>query len=133
MRGTVIARLLVAAAAVAVATALVSVRADDRGCRDAGKRLYELAATPGAELGATIGELERTCHGAEPLATAAAGLRYFGRTRAATAVARRATDRDPASYEAWAILSTTAPPGTAAAARRRALKLNPLAVAPEGR
>lgn len=133
MRRTVIVRLLVAAAAVAVAATLASVRADDRACRDAGKRLYELAATPGARLDAAIGKLERTCHGAEPLATAAAGLRHFGRTRAATAVARRATDRDPASYEAWAILSTTAPPGPAAVARRRALELNPLAVAPERR
>lgn len=133
MRGTAIARLLVAAAAVAVAATLVSVRADDRACRDAGKRLYELAATPGAELGAAIGELERTCHGGEPLATAAAGLRHFGRTRAATAVARRATERDPASYEAWAILSTTAPPAEARTARRRALELNPLALAPDAR
>jgi hypothetical protein len=125
MRSTLIARLLLATAALAVAAALVGLERDHDRCQDATRAAFLASRAPAPELRQRTRELARDCDGAEPLNRIAVGLRAE-RPRAAADLARTAAAREPDSYVAWGVLAATAPPREAAAATRRARALNPL-------
>jgi hypothetical protein len=127
MRSTLIARLLLAAVALAVAVSLVGLERDHAGCQEAAGRAYLANRAPAPELRGRIDELVRECRGAEPLNRIAVGLR-IERPGAAARLARVAAQREPDSYVAWGVLAVAAPPAEAAAAERRAGELNPLSV-----
>jgi hypothetical protein len=127
MRSTLIARLLLAAAAIAVAVSLVGLERDHEGCQDAVERAYLANRAPAPELRGHIEGVVRECDGAEPLNRIAVGLRVE-RPHAAARLARIAAQREPDSYVAWGVLAVAAPPAEAAAAKRRAEELNPLSV-----
>ena len=121
-------RLLLAAAALAVAVSLVGLERDHDGCQDAVGKAYLASNAPEPELAGRIDSVLRECDGAEPLNRIAVGLR-IERPRAAARLARAAARREPASYVAWGVLAVAAPPGEAAVAARRARALNPLSAA----
>ncbi|HEU0018907.1 MAG TPA: hypothetical protein VFQ14_01320 [Thermoleophilaceae bacterium] len=127
MRSTLIARLLLAAVAIAVAVSLVGLERDQEGCQDAVERAYLASQAPAAELRGHVDEVVRECRGAEPLNRIAVGLR-IERPGVAARLARIASRREPDSYVAWGVLAVAAAPAEAAAARRRAGELNPLSV-----
>jgi hypothetical protein len=127
MRSTLIARLLLAAVALAVAVSLVGLERDHEDCQDAVERAYLANRAPGPELRGHIDEVVRECRGAEPLNRIAVGLR-IERPYAAARLARVAARREPDSYVAWGVLAVAAPPAEAAVAKRRAGELNPLSV-----
>lgn len=106
---------------------LVGLERDHEGCQDAVERAYLANRAPGPELRGHIDEVVRECRGAEPLNRIAVGLR-IERPYAAAHLARVAAQREPDSYVAWGVLAVAAPPAEAAAAKRRAGKLNPLSV-----
>jgi hypothetical protein len=125
MRSTLIARLLLAAAALVVAVSLVGLERDHEGCQEAATRAYLANRAPAPELRGRIDEVVRECRGAEPLNRIAVGLR-IERPPEAARLARVAARREPDSYVAWGVLAVAAPPAEAAAAKRRAATLNPL-------
>jgi hypothetical protein len=127
MRSTLIARLLLATAAIAVAAALIGLERDHDGCQDATRAAFlaSHATRPLLEQRADV--VVRECRDAEPLNRIAVGLRAE-RPRVAARLARAATARAPDSYVAWGVLAVAAPPREAAAAARRARALNPLSV-----
>jgi hypothetical protein len=127
MRSTLIARLLLAAVALAVVVSLVGLERDHESCQDAVGRAYLANRAPTAELRGHTDEVVHECRGAEPLNRIAVGLR-IERPRAAARLARVAAQREPDSYVAWGVLAVAAPPAEAAAAKRRAGELNPLSV-----
>jgi hypothetical protein len=128
MRSTLIVRLLLAAAALAVAASLVGLERDHDDCQDALRRAFLASDAPAPELAGSIDSLLRECDGAEPLTQIAVGLR-IERPRAAARLAREAARREPDSYVAWGVLAVAAPPGEAARAAGRARALNPLSTA----
>jgi hypothetical protein len=127
MRSTLIARLLLSAAAIAVAVALIGMERDRDGCQDAARAAFLASDAPEPQLQDAADDLVRQCDDAEPLNRIALGLRVE-RPRVAARLARTAAARDPDSYVAWGVLAVAAPPAEAAVARRRAGELNPLSV-----
>jgi len=129
MRSTVVVRLVIAVAALAVAVSLLGIERDRDSCDDAVRQAYlgTKAPEPGL-LDARIDSVIADCKGSEPLTGIAVGLRVE-RPRAAARLARAAAEREPDSYVAWGVLAVAAPPAEAAVAARRARALNPLSVA----
>jgi hypothetical protein len=125
MRSTLIARLLLVAAALAVAVSLVGLERDHEGCQDAARAAFLASNGPASRLQDAADGLVRECDDAEPLTRIALGLR-IEQPSVAARLARAAATREPDSYVAWGILAVAVPPSEAAAAMRRARALNPL-------
>jgi hypothetical protein len=128
MRSTLIVRLLLAAAALAVAASLIGLERDHDACEQATRGAFLASQAPGPVLAGRLDALIRECDGAEPLTQIAVGLR-IERPRAAARLAREAARREPDSYVAWGVLAVAAPPAEATVAQRRARALNPLSAA----
>ncbi len=128
MRPPLIARLLLAAGAVAVAVALAAVERDHDRCQEALRATFLASDGPAPALERRADALTSECDGAEPLVQIAAGLRET-RPRVAARLARAAAVREPDSYVAWGVLAVAATQPEAARAAERARALNPLSSA----
>jgi len=127
------ARGLVVLAAVAV-VALVA-RTEDReaDCRAAAAQVFR--EITGSAAGSTVPAALRTlrsgdCPDSGPVVQAALNLAREGRVEEALPLARLVAREEPENYGAWLVLATALrerDPAGAAAARRRALALDPLA------
>jgi hypothetical protein len=131
MRPSLIARLLLAAGALAVAVALVGLERDRDRCQEALRATFLASQGPEPALDRRADALVRECEGAEPLVQIAAGLRET-RPRVAARLARAGAAREPDSYVAWGVLAVAAPRPEAERAARRARALNPLSSAGAG-
>jgi hypothetical protein len=128
----VLARLLVVAVSVAAIAALAPRLADHHACQgslDAIARLGFRGQEPAGGLAAQVATVRGRCRDAAQLAAAAGALAGARRTGPATLLAREATRREPASFNAWVALDQALALGGdrrgAAAAARRAKELNP--------
>ena len=123
-------RVALAALALSLAALVLSWRADDRACEDAGRAVLLSARDGGAPLEAALRDVRARCRGGDRLVAAAASLTQAGRLREASAAAREAVERAPEDFRAWVALSVAladSDAAGAASARRHALELNPLA------
>lgn len=131
MRWTTVVRAVIAVSALVVALLLVgSERARDR-CDEATRGTFLASSAPDPALQRHVSEMIAECSGGEALTDIAVGLR-LDRPRAAVRLAHAATDREPESYSAWAVLAIAAPPAEARSAARRARALNPLSASGAG-
>jgi hypothetical protein len=128
----VLARLLVVAVSVAAIAALAPRLADQHACQgslDAIARLGFRGQEPAGGLATQVATVRRRCRDTAQLAAAAGALAGARRTGPATVLAREATRREPASFNAWVALdqalSLRGDRRGAAAAARRAKELNP--------
>jgi hypothetical protein len=133
----VLARLLVVAVAVAAIAALAPRLADQRACQgslDAIARLGFRGQEPAGGLAAQVATVRGRCRDTAQLAAASGALAGARRIGPATQLARDATRREPASFNAWVALDQALAAGGdrrgAAAAARRAKALNPRWQAP---
>jgi hypothetical protein len=133
MRSATIARVLTAAAALAVAVSLIQLERDHDRCQDAvrGAFLASQGQEPEPLLQSRVDTMVRDCSTGEPLSDIAVGVRSE-HSRAAARLARAAVGREPESYVPWAVLATTGRPREAADAARRARALNPLSASAGG-
>jgi hypothetical protein len=128
-------RVALAAVTLALAALVLSWRADDRACEEAGKAVFLSSRDGGAPLRDAIADVREHCRGGDTLVAVSAVLAQAGRADGATAAAREAVRRSPEDFRAWIALSVAladSSPREAAVARQRALELNPLA-APDRR
>jgi hypothetical protein len=128
----VLARLLVVAVSVAAVAALAPRLADHDTCQgslDAIARLAFRGQEPAGGLAAQVATVRGRCRDTAQLAAAAGALAGARRTGPATLLAREATRREPASFNAWVALDQALALGGdrrgAAAAALRAKELNP--------
>ena len=122
-------------AAVGAAYFLLTARASDGACEDAGDRVFESSGgfAPLAELEPAIADLRRECDGATGLLTAAETIRQASDRRPmlaprAVELAREGTRIEPDNYIAWATLAQTLARADMEAAQQalaRARELNP--------
>jgi hypothetical protein len=129
--GPLALRVVLALAAVAVAVQLAAWRSDRGACTRAGNQVYLRRAGPIGPLDEALARVRSKCRGPSRLLDSSAALRSVRRYRLAATVAREATRDEPRNFVAWADLyESLVPfdPRGAAAARRRAVRLNPLSV-----
>jgi hypothetical protein len=115
-------RVLVTVLAVAAVALLLPRLADARACRDARQDAFAFGLGRGGDANAVIGRLREHCDDPDALAVAAVALQRGGASVEARSLARTATERYPASFDAWAALARV---GGGAAAERRARALAP--------
>jgi hypothetical protein len=133
-------RILLGACALATIVFAVSRAGDVRSCDDARRTAFALvAATPAppppADGGTALANrLIATCRGSDGLVASAGALQRVAALDGAERLARVAVRRDPASFQARnalaRVLDARGDPEGAAAQRRRAFALNPLAPRP---
>jgi hypothetical protein len=135
--GPVLARVFVVAVSLAAIAALAPRLADQRACQgslDAIARLGFRGQEPAGGLAAQVATVRGRCRDTAQLAAASGALAGARRTGPATLLAREATRREPASFNAWVALDQALAAGGdrrgAAAAARRAKALNPRWQAP---
>jgi len=127
----VIARIVLAVAALVVVVLLVVSRTGYDACQDA-RRDVIAAATGAAPAGGQASAIEAVrdhCRGADALVQVAGLLFQQGRAEVAERLAREAVDAEPENALAWRALAATAAerdPATARRAARRQLELSPL-------
>lgn len=114
-----------------MAVVLVRSERDRDSCEQATQRAFLASQAPDRVLEPRVETMIAKCSGSDSLTRIAVGLRDR-RPRTAARLAREAAAREPESYAAWAVLSTTAPPAEARAAARRARELNPLSASDAG-
>lgn len=123
------ARLLAAAACVAVVVVLAGRLADHDACTGAREGIFKSVAhraQPEAVIARHVATVRERCRGADGLIAAAGGLKTLGRDRESVALAREAVRREPESFAAWRALGIAATGAEAERARRRATELSPL-------
>jgi tetratricopeptide (TPR) repeat protein len=130
--GSLAARAVLVAVALAAALSVVSWQSTEDDCREAGATVVrEITGTESAaNLPGAFDTLRGDCHDVRPLLVAAGQLARAERRDEALPLARRAVRREPDDFAAWAVLSEAlaeADPAAARRARRRALALNPRA------
>jgi hypothetical protein len=121
-------RVLVAAVALALAALVLSWRGDRQDCERDGGQVLALRGGAPARLDAAIARVSRDCRSTVVPLAASAALRGAGDDRRAAALAREATRKEPRNFTAWAALYAALlqdDPRQAAAARERAVRLNP--------
>jgi hypothetical protein len=128
----VLARVFVVAVSLVAIAALAPRLADQHACQsslDAIARLGFRGQEPAGGLAAQVATVRGRCRDTAQLAAAAGALAGARRTGPATVLAREATRREPASFNAWVALDQALALGGdrrgAAAAVRRAKELNP--------
>jgi hypothetical protein len=126
--GRLALRVLIAAVAVVFVVIFVSWRGDREDCQQAGGQVLQLRRSPAAPLDAAIARMRRDCRGTVVPLAASGALRGVGDDRRAAALAREAAREEPQNFTAWAALYAAliqSDPRGAAAARERAVRLNP--------
>ncbi|MBX5442386.1 MAG: tetratricopeptide repeat protein [Solirubrobacteraceae bacterium] len=126
-----IARIVLAAAALAVVALLAVSRHGYDACQDARRDVIAAAigAIPADRQDPAIAAVREHCRGAERLVEVAGLLYQQGRVDVAERLAREAVDAEPENALAWRALAATAAerdPATARQAARRQLELSPL-------
>jgi hypothetical protein len=123
------AALACALVALAVAVVLLGQQRSLDRCQYASARVYTHSREHLGGVPKAVRELMSRCPGSDTLVRAAGGLLKPGPRSAVITLAQEAVRREPDNASAWATLAVATDgvrPRQAAAARRRALTLNPL-------